>query len=336
MAFLGQSTELPSRRIPRKVSRRSLLRKFGIGTLKWGTVLSVGGATGFFARPYLDDTTQKAQPVLEREDGGESLVLCDFHAHIRNDQGDLEDVVEMLGSPGLVGLTQRPDTTELVTYEQAVELVKDLGGFEELTPGQLARFRDGYFTRTEEIDCGGPDILAIGFDGDYLPKYENVFSAIDEIRRRDGISVYTSPYLIAEGKTFRLPTAEEEAKIRFTCGLVDFVEVHNAYSIDYLWFDVKKANELAVKMVDTNCDGLVEPSETPKRFTGSDTHALTHTKLTGMYVREDDLQDMATLKQALRAGDYFSIGDSKLGPYVSEGGFTKTMVLPRIARFFGL
>src|SRR3989344_9685124 len=151
------------------------------------------GLTGY---RYLHDQPMRPAPQKKGK------VLCDLHAHPRND-ASLDQIVELLGSPGLVGLTQRPRNTDVLTYEEAIRKIKAspyAPDLEEITPGKLARFQEGYFTRTEEIIAGRSfHFLAIGWDGNYFPHFRNAKVAITAIHARGGLVMLNHPYAINNG-----------------------------------------------------------------------------------------------------------------------------------------
>ena len=110
-----------------------MLLELGLGVLATGTA-------GYF---YLND--QPLQPAPTKE----GKVLCDFHAH-PSKKNKLEDILGMLGSPGLVGLAAKyidKSGEDILVYEEAVDIkrVKTDPSFAEITPGKLARYKQGYF-----------------------------------------------------------------------------------------------------------------------------------------------------------------------------------------------
>ncbi len=282
---------------------------------------------------YLFDQDMKPAPPKR------GYVLCDLHAHPQrpSDEKSLEETIAVLGSPGLVGLTQRPDATEILTYEEACRIIERdpnlKRDFAEITPRQLAKFRRGYFARTEEIDAGGPDIIAIGFNGDYLQNYGNPIEAITAIQERDGVAVYSTPYTI---NNKRVATSEEEGAIFGICLYTDLFEVHDAHNINFLWFLMHESNRRAALALAENRCYNPKTRRSPWPFASSDAHReLNQIKITGVYVKEEALQSMDLLKGALRNGNFIVDVEPDNGPYVSRFSFIRGIVIPKIERVLG-
>ncbi|MBW2976082.1 hypothetical protein KY347_01400 [Candidatus Woesearchaeota archaeon] len=209
-------------------------------------ILSLDGfMMGYYA--ILNDEDMKPAPVFEGK------VLCDLHAHPSNEVSnkiDLEAVIRMLGSPGLIGLAAKEKNWNILTYEEAKNLVEDDPSFKEITPGNLAAFRDGYFARVQEImSVGIHDILAIGWDGDYFhSSYDNIEDVVEAIHERNGLAILCHPFSIRDGSFIRLPSKEERVLIQKACTIVDEVEVHNAQNIDLVpvFASMKEANKIAL------------------------------------------------------------------------------------------
>lgn len=257
-------------------------------------------SVGLAGHSYLHDQPMRPAPQKKGK------VLCDLHTHPRNNVS-LEQIIELLGSPGLVGLAQRPRNTDVLTYEEAVRKIKASSyalDLEEITPGQLARFREGYFARTEEVIAGRKfHFLAVGWEGEYFSHFLNAGAAIAAIHARQGLVMLNHPYAIDNGFGFRLPTAAEEQKIADACALVDLVEVHNAHNIrTYVpgIDNMRDANKRAARLVATRCYGRAS-ERLPAPIFSSDAH-FEHgqVKITGIYVPADSLQSIAHLKRALQ------------------------------------
>ncbi len=257
-------------------------------------------SVGLAGYSYLHD--QPMRPAPQRK----GKVLCDLHAHPRND-ASLEQIIKLLGSPGLVGLAQRPNNTDVLTYEEAVGRIKASSyaqDLEEITPGQLARFREGYFTRTEEVIAGRKfHLLTLGWRGEYFPHFPNPTAAIAAIRARGGLVMLNHPYAIDNGFGFRLPTAAEEQKIADACALVDLVEVHNAHNIrTYVpgIDNMRVANAKAAELVATRCQGRAR-QYVPTPASSSDAHFLhDQVKITGIYIPLESLAGLDDFKRALK------------------------------------
>ena len=92
---------------------------------------------------YLQDESMSPAPAKDGQ------LLTDLHCHPGNTYSQ-QDLVAMLSSPGLVGLTffKSESSDKLFTYEQAVKLP----GVQEIDRGLLARIESsgsiGYFTKS--------------------------------------------------------------------------------------------------------------------------------------------------------------------------------------------
>lgn len=294
-------------------SRRKFLKKLALG----GGLMTVGGV------PYCFDEPMDSVPLQAGK------VLCDLHAHPSNNL-PTEEIVRFLGSPGMVGLAQRYQSTNILTYEEAVELVKNDSDFSELDEGQLAKYREGYFARAQEVSGGKHHFLALGCRGGYLPDQETPSETIDSIHGCGGIAIFNHPYTIPGGLGFRLADEEERETIERLLTDVDEVEVHNAFNINYLGIGMRESNRLALS--------AVESSGTHVGTAASDCHGtLDQAKICGIYVDEKKIlsDGMSGLIQAIVTGDFQRYGDPEEGPYISRMSFTTSIVLPRIFRKFG-
>jgi len=307
-----------------EITRRKVLQALGLG---FGAV-AVGGI-GAAASLYLNNTKNRSPPIIQSANG-ENLVLCDLHCHPSINR-TLEDKMEMLGSPGLVGLTERSGPAGILTYHDAVQELHSHPDFKELTPGKMAKFKEGYFVRTAEVHGGFLDFIAIDFDGEEsFSNQDSPLTVIQDIRERNGLVVLSTPYSVKDGVGFRVANAEEEPIITETCRLSDFVEVHDSYNIDLLWYGLKESNRAATKLQQSGC-GANDPV---LPFASSDGHReLGHCKLTGLYVAEDNLKNAGTFRSALESGDYYLAGNAKDGPYTSRGEFVRSMILPKLLPF---
>ena len=296
------------------MNRRNFLKMAGVGTVFLG-----GG--GYF---YLDDKYK--HPVLERD----GKILCDLHAHPPNDV-PLDDLVNFLGKPGLIGLSQRYENNKILTYERAREIIGNDTDFQELTDGQLARFREGYFVRSQELKGGIHHFLALGWDGDYIQDKDTPQAAIDAIHEQNGVVIFNHPYTIPCGIGFRIANSEEREIIKGLLSKVDEVEVHNAFNVNYFGIGMRESNKLALKIVQDN--------GRHRGTASSDCHRdLEQTKICGIYIEKDviDTEGMNGLKNELVEGNFERYGDPEKGPYISRLSFTMTMILPRIERILGI
>ncbi len=289
--------------------------------------LLISLAVGVGSYTYLHDQPMRPAPQKKGK------VLCDLHAHPRND-ASLEQLVQLLGSPGLVGLAQRPNNTDVLTYEEAVQRLRAspyARDLEEITPGQLARFQQGYFVRTEEVVAGKKfHFLALGWKGEYFPHFSNPTAAINAIHAREGLVMLNHPYAINNGFGFRLPTATEEQRIAQVCAQVDLVEVHNAHNIrTYVPAidNMRVANNRAAALVTTHCQGRAR-QRTPAAIFSSDAHfQYDQVKITGVYVPAESLTSLDDFKQALQE----NVGGYKA--LVSRYSFLQGILLTRIGNF---
>lgn len=281
------------------------MKRAGIGI---GAVALAGG-TGL----YIDD--RRMIPVTVRE--GE--ILCDLHAHPANYK-PLEETIGMLTSPGLVGLGHNNTTRRNLTYEGATQLLDGNVEIEEITPRQLAKVGNGYFARAQELSPQNSDkqfeILAVGFEGDYLEDGNNTTDKIKEIHDRGGIAIVVHPY-IQEGGLLRyrlLNPTEERALIelyeRDDSGRPDAIEAHNAQLTGWVREANKKATEFS------------ERYEIPGT-SSSDTHRRTRqVKLCGVGIKPEIINaGMGELEKVIKSGDFTKYGDYDSGPYVSAWSF---------------
>lgn len=294
------------------VTRRTLL-KYGL----YGTVGTLGITSG-----HLYFNNEDLKPAPERE----GKVLCDIHTH-PTDRGSLDDTLDVLGSPGLVGLTAKKhkETTggKILTYEKTVALLKDDKDFQEITPGQLASYKAGYFARTHEFSAGIHHVLAMGWEGELHPPYETIEQAVHEVHERQGIAILCHPFVVAGGLLFRIPGDEEKTLLRKAYELVDAVEIHDAQNINLfpVIASMKKANTLATELAG-------EYPHLPQ-IAASDCHRdVRQMKICGIYVDKDVIEEqgMDGLKQAIREGNFERYGDHLNGPYVSRASWLNGMI----------
>ena len=286
-----------------------------------GTGIVLLGTGGYV---YLNDEDMK--PAPERD----GKVLCDLHTHPPNDS-PLDELVSFLGSPGMIGLSQRYGEDGILTYERARELLGSRSDFQELTIGKLARFREGYFARTQEVLGVIHHFLALGWNGDYLSDKETPQEAIDAIHEKDGVVIFNHPYSVPGGFGFRVANEEEEERIKKLLSEVEEVEVHNAFNIDYLGIGMKQANRLALQ--------LVQREGRHKGTASSDCRrTFEQAKICGIYVDRDviDTQGMDGLKKAIVDGNFERYGNPDKGPYISRLSFTTRLALPRIEMLLGI
>ena len=288
-----------------------------------GSAYAVSAASGLLASYlYLDDQPLLPAPPIKR------YVLCDFHTHTRMST-PLDRIRSMLGSSGLMGITARSDNTGILTYEKAVELLRSSPRFSELTPGQLAKFDQGYFLRTQELNAGIHHLLALGWEGNYFPAFNTLEEAVQDIHAQRGLVGLMHPYTIAEGSYFRVASAQEMGQISDACAVVDFVEVHNSQNINlFPGFMLGKSNTLARSLVQSQCEG--KRSDVPLDMVSSDAHHPEQVKTSGVYVPETSVERLETLKEALRDRPSYHAAP------ISRGSFLKGLVLPRMKRMLGV
>ncbi len=250
-------------------------------------------------------------------------VLCDFHAHPCKKYAQ-EDLVGMLGSPGLVGLAGKfidKSGEDILLYEEAVELCKKDAKFYEVTTGQLAKFREGYFARTQEIQAGLFHVLGIGFVGDYLQKYNpysSVADAVKAIHAQQGVAVLNHPFFLSKGGLIVKPaTNEEQVLIREGYRVADEVEVHNAYCINLIpgIVNATAANQQA--------EQLLREFPTKKGMSGSDCHRrISQVKITGNYLDQKviDNEGIGGIKKAIVEGNFERHGRID-NPYLERAAY---------------
>tara|TARA_Y100000310_G_scaffold124700_1_gene123396 strand:- start:18755 stop:19654 length:900 start_codon:yes stop_codon:yes gene_type:complete len=295
------------------MKRRKLLKIAGL------TAASALTANCFYLSETIQDEEMKPGAEIEGK------VLCDLHCH-PNKYLTTDETADFLGSPGLVGLTQRYTSPHILTYEIAKERLQRYNDYKEITPGHLAKFQDGYFARTQEVEADIHHILAIGFHGDYIPDYPNPKEAIAEIHTRSGISILNHPYSIPGGSTFHIAKGKEEERVKSLVPLVNEVEVHNAFNINYYIFFMKQANQLAEELIQGTGH---------KGVSASDCHDdIEQAKICGIYIDKDVIENegIKGIQDAIKFGNF----EALKGPYISKWSFTKTMVFPRIQRMLGL
>jgi len=327
-------------------NRVNKLRRRILKVGAYGAVFVAGGATGvLFDAFYVNTGENRAPPVLRRANGQQDdLILCDFHAHISN-SWDREEVIEVLRSPGLIGLAYKPveegQESSILNFRQAIDWIHEMGLehlLTELTPGKLARFGDGYFCNNEEVQGGEHSFILIGVD-DYLPNYDDPFKLISDVHalglERPTLE-FSTPFVVNGLEPVSLDDYQRVRQIMTIMPKVDLVEILDSYAIDYLpleRFQTKRTNLYASIALEE-----IQTENGPFPTVGSDSHRdPTHALITGNYVEESKLQSMATLNHALRTGNFYLGGDPVNGPYTDKGDFTQTMVwrrIPLIGWFF--
>ncbi len=249
-------------------------------------------------------------------------VLCDFHAHPTH-KAPIEEILEKLQEPGLVGLTVKDidaSGKDILRYEQALDLLPS-NSFKEIDKGRLAKLGKGYFARTQEIQVGMHHLLALGWQGDYFPNYENIEDAVREIHARNGIAILNHPFSLIVDQSIRLPKSQEEYEIiRRAYALVDEVEVHNAHNINLVphFMDMRKSNRMAQELRQNEF----------QRFKGtvsSDCHRRwEQVKITGICLEENSVsKGMESIKENILRGNFTYCADAAKGPYVSRISFLR-------------
>ena len=263
------------------------------------------------------------QPAPSRD----AKVLCDFHAH-PSKTSSLDDIAQMLGSPGLVGLSARyidKSGKDILLYEEAVDIarIKQDPSFAEITPGKLAKYKQGYFSRTEELKADVFHLLAIGCEGNYLQPhkdYASIEEAVREIHANKGVAVFNHPYFVQRGGLLvQFANDGERARMKNGYGHVDEIEVHNAFCINFFpmiaW--AKKANVLALESIEgTRFKGMAS----------SDCHReLEQVKIAGNYIpyRLIDNRGMEGITDSIRKGLFQRYGSAHEGPYVNRLSWMK-------------
>ena len=285
---------------------------------------AVGTSIAGAALTYRNDEPMHPAPVKPGQ------VLCDLHAH-PTDKVPLDEIVKLLGSPGLIGLTARGESNGYLTYESAIRILTENElSFEEITPGQLATFQDGYFARTQEFAAGMHHLLAVGFEGSYFSGNGwDPFEAVKAVRGQGGVVILNHPYTVPDTLGFRLATQDEDTVIRELMSYVDEVEVHNATNINFLWKRMRVSNEFAAAVV---------AAHTEFKGTASSDCNILHeqAKICGIYVDEHTLktEGMPGLKRMICEGSFERYGDPVEGPYLSTRSFTNGRVLPILKRGF--
>ena len=290
-------------------------------TLICGTAGLAAVGSSYF---YLNNEKMNRAP--ERE----GKILLDAHAHPA-DGKDVIKTLEMLCSPGIVGLTAVNNPgSHILTYEKVVSKFPTVT---EIDLGQLAkiesRFGTGYFMRTQEFINGVHDILAIGFEGDYMPNYDDPRKAIEEIHKRNGVAILCHPgsVRVLEAKLVRFRVAQhgvEERYLRELYEMADEVEVFNAQNINptlgILVPNMKLANDYAEGIIDWYNETHTNQR---KGIVSSDTHnSLDQPKICGIYLDKQDLC-MEKIKEDIKTGNF----DNDFRKYVSRLSFIKGMFL---------
>ncbi len=284
------------------VTRRELLAGAFVTAV---TLASAGGS-------YLFDEQMRPAPLYK------SWMITDLHAHPRSAIG-LEKAIEMLSSPGVVGLAHIVGNNRILNYEEALSLP----GAEELEDG-LAKIESpygtGYFTRTQEITGGTHHLLAVGWEGEgYFENYADARKAIDEIHRRKGLAILTHPLVTPnrEGSVvrYRFLNTSERDELYELLGMVDEVEVFNAQCIaptsGLIIPDMKKANRKAVKAA-ADYAGL-------EGIACSDARLPEQVKSCGIYLPEEDFC-LERMKADIVDGNFW-----RFEHYVSRDSFLRGM-----------
>ena len=287
-----------------------MLLELGLGALAVGT------------GSYFILNDQPMKPAPQRE----GKVLCDFHAH-PSKKNKLDDIVDMLGSPGLVGLAAKyldKSGEDILLYEEAVDIkrIKTDPTFVEITSGKLAKYKHGYFARTQEVKADVFHLLAIGCEKDYLQHhdYVSIEEAVKDIHTRQGIAIFNHPFFVSRGGLLvQFANEEEKEKIKQGYEIVDEVEIHNAFCINLVPFVAwaNKANKLAEELI----NGYKHHG-----MAGSDCHReLPQVKIVGNYINQKAIenQGMEGITEAIKAGQFERYGTYAFGPYVSRWSWMK-------------
>lgn len=248
----------------------------------------------------------------------EGKILADLHAHPGNRYGR-DKVIQMLSSPGLIGLTHINDETRILSYETAITL----SGVKEIDKGRLAEInvggKKGYFMRTQEVIAGFAHLLALGFEGEYLPNYDDPRQAVEEIHQRNGLTVLNHPFVApnagARVVKYRFINRPEKETIMELCEMVDEIEVFNAQMIN-------PTNGFIIPKIRANSwAGELARGKRCRGMASSDAHfCLEQAKICGIYL---DLEGLCLdkIKEDIKKGSFEKYGDAKEGPYVSRWSF---------------
>lgn len=288
------------------LSRRQVLARIGLGT----------AAVVIPSKLYLDDEEMFYAP------GRGNKIIADLHSHPANYKGD-EETLEMLCSPGIVGLTyiNNGRKNRILTYEQVLSRFSGL--VEEVDKGNFARIKgtSGYVMRTQEITGGTHHILAVGWEGnDYFPNYKDARKAVDEIHKKDGIAVLCHPYATPDRKAkivkYRFLNIQEEEKMNELCEMVNEIEIFNAQCINptlgIVVPNMKTANDLAERLALDCCF---------KGIVNTDAHLrLEQSKICGIHVDEKGL-----CAEKLKADISSKNFDNDYRKYVSRWSFAMGM-----------
>ena len=244
--------------------------------------------------------------------------LCDSHAHLANDQGFYE-TLEVLSSPGIIGLTQWYGRKDILTYE----IVKDIfrKHIHEINKDRFAQIGNGYIMKTQEIACDFHHFLAIGCEEPYINDKKNskVEDLIKAIHDRGGIAILNHPYITWEDslRHYRFINDDEEKRVIEISNLVDEIEMFNAFSINpTLGLYVENMKEANVKT-----EELVKSSKF-KGTVSSDTHKrLEQAKLCGIYIDDKNLT-LDKVQKSITSGDF----DNDYRSYISRWSFVRSIV----------
>ncbi len=267
------------------------------------SLLAMGYSTGTLAHHYLSDQQIEKSPKLPGK------VLCDFHAHPDKDG---EGIKHMLGSHGLVGLAMRNKRDNVFTYEDAVELLKGERSFEEITPGKLAKYDQGYFMRTQEVVGGRHHVLALGFEGGYFFDQPNVQYTIDNIHNAGGLAILCHPFAFIENKRYQPPKASDLIPIGYAYSKCDEVEAHNAHCINLPCYDMREANMKALEQLKASHKKGVASSDAHRR--------LDQVKITGVYIDTAIIENLGIpgIMAAIKTGNFERHTDPLTGPYIDR------------------
>jgi hypothetical protein len=227
-------------------------------------------------------------------------VFVDLHNHFPKNV-NLEKLLGILTSGKLTGITEREDLPGTLTYDEALKMCRQKAFVEEITPGLLARIfngRSGYVVRAKEYCADFNHVLSLGA---FLPDDKDAAYIINSVKEKEnGLAILDHPYVLIAPSScrhtkFRLieHNSREEERLLGLFSLADEVEVFNAQNIDFLWFRMRVANEMAkgtaVKL------GF-------KGVAGSDSHyRLDQVYSAGFYVDESDiLGGLGALNEAIR------------------------------------
>lgn len=252
----------------------------------------------------------------------EGKILADLNTHPGRYFAQ-DKIIQMLSSPGLVGLAHINGENRILTYEEA----RTFPGVREIDRNMLAEItigeNKGYFCRGQKVIAGFARILALGFKGSYFPDFEGPKDALEEIHQQDGLAILLNPYMTRDEKAritkSRLINDDEKKVLWELCGEFDEIEVFSAQNVRPLYGIIlpkrNKPNSLAEELAVGGGQEGISSSGALLR--------LEQEKIVGIYLDEEGLC-MDKIKEDLKEGNFERFGKRKEGPYVSRWSFLRS------------